>query len=205
MFLEKLGKFLFSNIRPSLFLSLLLPPFFATAFILFHKYSDLQELKCRFEIAQKNQKKSLERLHRKESFLSRYANKNPYFLNQKIEDFPLLQNEKNKIVSMINTSAFPNAEVLNNRLQDLENNHISFIEENTQILGNIKEIEEKQSNPVQMDEEDLKNVLFSLEFEQNDSPQILITDFRLSKQSTSLQQQVFEVEMDLIKREFSTP
>jgi hypothetical protein len=61
-----------------------------------------------------------------------------------------------------------------------------------------------------MDENDLKTILSLIEdipvdsaLPSKSSPQILIKDFRLKKQETSLQTSVFEVQMDLLKREFT--
>ena len=76
----------------------------------------------------------------------------------------------------------------------------------------MKEVEEKQRHPVQMDESDLKQILSLIEDLPVDSflpsagsPQLLIKEFRLKKQETPLHTEVFEVEMDLLKREFSEP
>ena len=70
----------------------------------------------------------------------------------------------------------------------------------------MKEVDEKQRYPVQMDESDLKQILSLIEERQTSGrykrPQILIKTFTLKKCETPLQTEVFEVEMALLKREF---
>jgi hypothetical protein len=206
MFLEKLGKTIFTRISPPFFFGLLLLPFVLVTIILFQKHSEIQELEERFTSAIKKEKGAFERRERKNRFLSRYSNPNAYFIDQNIETFSLLQSEKGKLESMLNHPAFPDSPSLKERLVFLQNNQLSFIEENINTTSNIKEVEEKQRHPVQMDETDLKNLLLLIEdvdSKMESRPQILIQNFHLKKVDTSLQTEVFEVEMDLIKREFT--
>ena len=210
MFLEQCGQFFFSRMRPSFFFAFCLFPLFMAAILLFMEHGQLQDLEMRFANAAHKEKLSVARRGRKDRFLQRYGHADPYFLDQKIESFALLQKEAKKLESLLNHPAFPESLSLKERLAFLKENRFSFAEENIRVSTQIKEVEEKQRHPVQMDESDLKNILSLIEdvpiessLPSKNSPQIVIKDFRLKKQETSLQTPVFEVEMDLIKREFT--
>ncbi len=209
MFLEACGKFFFSKMRPLFFFILSTLPVLIAVFFLFLKLNQLQDLEERFAAAVRKEKTASERKMRKEKFLQRYSQADPYFLDREIESFPLLQKEKEKLESLLHHPAFPESQSIKNRLAFLYENRLTFMEENIQSSSQIKEVEEKQRRPVQMDEQDLKKILSLIEDIPVDSytppvqsPQILIKNFWLKKQETSLQTEVFEVEMNLLKREW---
>jgi hypothetical protein len=73
----------------------------------------------------------------------------------------------------------------------------------------MKETLEKQKMPIELDEEDLKNLLalieetpFHLALPKMNRPQLIISDFSLTKKNAPLQNEVFELRMDILKREF---
>lgn len=208
MFFENCGRFFFSRIRPSFFFALVAFPILAAALFLFLEYTKLQDLQERFSKAARKEKIASQRKERKERFLQRYSHANPYFLDQQIESFPLLQKEKQRLESLLHHPGFPNHQSFKDRLHFLSENRLAFAEENIRTSSQIKEVDEKQRHPVQMDEGDLQKILSLLEDLPTDPllherPQIVIKDFRLKKQQTPLQTEVFEVEMDLLKREFT--
>ncbi|HSX10341.1 MAG TPA: hypothetical protein VLF94_01305 [Chlamydiales bacterium] len=208
-FFEKCGLIFFSRTRPLFFFALAVFPILAAALFIFMEKSKLQELEGRFAAAARKEKIAFERKARKERFIHRYSHADPYFLDQKIEAFPLLQAEKERLSSLLHHPAFPDSEVLKERLRFLTDNRLAFAEENIQTSSQMKEIDEKQRRTVEMDESDLQKILSLLEdtpigpyLPPNDSPQILIKELHLKKHETPLQTQVFEVDMDLLKREF---
>lgn len=208
-FFERSGQIFFSRMHPVFFFLLTMLPVLAAACFVFLEKGHLQDLEERFAAAARKEKISLERKARKERFIQRYSQADPYFLDQKIESFPLLLAEKEQLESLLHHPAFPESTVLKDRLQFLNDNRLAFVEENMKTSSQWKEVEEKQRRPVQMDEQDLQKILSLIEDVQvgpyipsNTSPQILIKDFRLKKQETPLNQ-VWEAEMDLFKREFT--
>lgn len=210
MFFEQCGRLFFGKIRPFFFFFALSLPFVFTSWFLFLEYTQLQSLQERGINASKKQKIAFERKGRKETFLKRYTHTDPYFLNQSIEALPLLQSEKQKIESLLHHPAFPESQLLQERLSFLDRNRLSFAEDNIRVSSRIKETDEKQRYPVQLDENDLHLLLALIEhiplkhFEPSlKSPQLLIKNFQLQKHKTPLQTDVFELEMDLLKREFS--
>lgn len=210
MFLEKCGQFFFLKMRPPFFFALAILPLIGAALLLSQKSGELEDLEDRYAGAARKEKLALERKSRKERFLARYSNSNPYFLDQQIESFPLLTNEQQKLQSLLHHPAFPESQAIKNRLAALNENRLAFTEEKIEVSSQMKEVEEKQRHPVQMDENDIKQILSLIEDvpienyqPATGSPQILIKELRLKKQETELHTEVFEVEMDLIKREFT--
>ena len=210
MFFEKCGILFFSKMRPVFFFALVAAPLLIASFFLYQEVLQYQELQERFLKASRKEQLAMERMGRKERFLHRYSQATPYFLDQTIESLPLLQKEKEQLKSLLNHPAFPESVAIKERLSFIEENRLAFKEEKIETSKQMKEVQEKQRHPVQMDENDLKQILALLEDVQIDeclpkihSPQILIKEFHLKKIETPLQQEVFEVEMDLIKREFS--
>jgi hypothetical protein len=210
MFLEKCGKLFFSSMRPIFFFALVFLPLLTATLLLFLEHTELQNLQSRFSNAARKEKIAFARKSRKERFLQRYCHADPYFIDHTIESFPLLQLEKGRLESMLYHPAFPESRLFKDRLAFIDANRLSFVEENIQASAHIKEVDEKQRHPVQMDEHDLKKILSLIEdvpidtaLASKNSPQILIKDFRLKKLQTPLQRDVFEVQMDLLKREFT--
>jgi hypothetical protein len=210
MFLEKCGQFFFLRMRPPFFFAMAIFPLIAAALLLSQRSEELQELENRFASAARKEKLAMERKARKERFLTRYSRSNPYFLDQQIESFPLLSNERTKLQSLLVHPAFPESQAIKNRLASLNDNRLAFSEEKIEVSSQMKEVEEKQRHPVQMDESDIKQILALIEdvpidiyLPASGSPQILIKELRLKKQETPLHTEVFEVEMDLLKREFT--
>lgn len=209
LFLEKCGQFFFSRMRPAFFFALTVFPILAAALFIFLEKSKLQELEERFATAARKEKIAFERKARKERFIQRYSHSDPYFLDQQIESFPLLEAEKERLTAMLHHPAFPESQTLEARLRFLNSNRFAFAEENIRTSSQMKEIDEKQRYPVQMDENDLQKILSLVEdvpigpyLPSNKSPQILIKELKIKKKETPLQTQVFEVDMELLKREF---
>jgi len=211
-FLENMGRFSFAKMRPFFFFVILVLPLLSAAVFLFFQNTRIQELEERFASASAKGKMAFERKAKKERFLRHYSNADPYFLDQKIESFSFLQNEKNQLETWLRHPALPRKEAIQERLSFLTEgtNRLSFAEENIRASGRIKETDEKQRHPVQMDENDLKKLLALIEDIQigsylpsNESPQLIVRELRLKKIKSPLQSEIFEIEMDLLKREFA--
>ena len=207
MLLERCGKACFTQIRPTLFFSLLLLPIFLAIIYLSFQKIQLQQLENRFAATAEKGKSTIEKKRRKEQFLNRFSEADPYFINKKIESLAFLETEKENLKILIQHPALPNKKLLKERFAFLsgEENRLAFSEENIRSSTKIKETDEKQRHPVQVDEKDLKK-LFSLiedvSINPFPSPQLIIRNFKLKKRETLLQNEVFEVEMELLKREW---
>lgn len=205
------GKFFFQRLHPLLFLALLATPFLGSLFFLFSQVSEIQFLETKLITTTQRAKGVVDRKNKKERFLKRYCKANPYFLDEHIESLPFLQKEKNRLESLLKHPAWPAKGPIQDRLASIESekNRLLFKEENIQTNSQVKETEEKQKHPIQIDQEDLQKLLSYLEDlpigshePLLQSPQLIIRNFHLKKQKTPFQNEVFELEMDLLKREF---
>ena len=211
MFFEHCGRLCFAYARPLFFYLLLLIPLLGTGGYLLIEYTTLRELENRcLSIAQKDVA-AIERKKRKERFLNRYAHADPFFLDKRIEALTFLHNERAKIESLMNHPAFLNKSDLLARLQFLgsQKNRLMFSEEQIRSSPHLKETEEKQRFPVQMDLEDLERLLAYIEDipigkaePLQEMPQLILSDFKITKTDNPLHLEVYEIEMDLLKREW---
>lgn len=91
---------------------------------------------------------------------------------------------------------------------DVLDNRLLFAEEKITKDDAFIEVEERQQHPVALNMEDLKHLLSSIEGVSVDSftpkpgrPQLIIRDFHLKKAPISSEEEIFIVDMKLIKRE----
>ncbi len=210
MLLERIGKFYFSQKTSLLFYILILFPLVLGGAFLSFQYAELQNLKADFYQTCKKGKIALLKKKTKEDFIRKHANTHPCFL-ENLESTPFLFSEIQELENLIRHPAIADKQALKARLNFLTKgaNCLRFTEEAIHSSSSIKETEEKQLHPVQMNEEDIKKLLSSLEEIPIESypaleslPQIIITDFHLEKKQTPLKTDVFEVDMQFIKREF---
>ena len=68
----------------------------------------------------------------------------------------------------------------------------------------IRETEEKQRYPIQVDEKDLEKLLSLLEGVSNasSSPQIVVTQCQVQRKPIDIGGEVYELELELLKREW---
>jgi hypothetical protein len=114
--------------------------------------------------------------------------------DQILESLPLLETEGRR-VQVLYAQDKENLQ-LKQRLEFLKSgkNRISFTEEKRRTHGKLREIEEKLARRVEMNEEDLQTVLPLLE------PRI-IREFDLTKQMTPSEEEVYSIDLKVIKRE----
>jgi hypothetical protein len=146
---------------------------------------------------------------RKESsLLASLKNPDPHYLDKNVETLTFLLPE----IKKLETIQLENAEeeVLAKRLQMLKEggNRLLFSEEQIRTNDLFRETEEKQQQPVELNEEDLKKLLCLIEGvtiwpygPKEGRPQLIIKDFTLSKKELSSHEKVFVVSLQLIKRE----
>lgn len=210
--LERCGKLFFFRLSPFLFFFLTVFPLLGISLFLFLQNQRISDLETRFSTALAKEKASFARKSNKEAFLARYSDPDPYFLDREIESLSFLQEEKAQIAARLQHPAQQRKERLIERLAflDGEENRLRFREETLRASGKIKETDEIQAHPVQMDESDLQKLLSRVEDvpigpypPTTASPQLLIQDMKIKKIETPVQTEVFEVEMHLLKREFT--
>lgn len=180
------------------------------AFFLYQETQSFLDLEETGSLAMGRVKSAFQRKLRKEAFLAKHENSDPYFLDKEIESLRFLEREKRQLKGWLSHPAISNKEKITRRMQFLEGNEnrLSFAEGDIQTSKTCKETMEKQRNPIEIDAEDLNNLLAHIEetSEPNTSakkvPQLLICNFSMTQKNTLLQNEVFEITMDLLKREF---
>jgi hypothetical protein len=189
-------------------------PLLFSGIYLFNHLAVQEELENRFRTAAKKGAIALERKARKEHFILNHSSVDPFFLDKHIESLLFLQSELSTIQSMLQHPALANKRLLQERLQFLESgkNRLAFIEENIRSTSKIKETDERQRHPVQMDEKDLQKLLAYVEQIPIDQtkpidamPQLVVRDMKIKKTENALHSEIYEVEMQLLKREWMEP
>ena len=190
---------------------LLATPPLITWIIIAHESQELDIVQDRFCWAMNKAQAALDRKMRKERFLERYSPSDPYFLDMQVESPVFLEEEKNQLTKWLAHPALTEKRSLLERLEflDSEENTLCFTEEEIQFSNAWKETLEKQKRSIQIDNNDLKKLLTLIEdipisgsLSKSQRPQLIITDFTLQKIQTPLQNEVFELNIELLKREF---
>jgi hypothetical protein len=212
-FLGSVGRFLCKKNRMPLFLGCLaIGPIGASIFLYLEKQemAALEETSAHAIIRSKS---AFDRKARKEAFFAKHRNSDPYFLDKEIESLSFLNHEKQQLIGWLNHPAISNKEKLTRRMNYLQQgeNRCTFAEEEIQVSKTCKETKEKQRYPVEVDMDDINKLLTLIEespiLENGDlgmkgRPQLLIYSFSMIKKNAPLQNEVFEITMDLLKREF---
>ena len=207
---EPIGRFFFEKNRLWLLLALLCAPFFAGIAFLSPRFLTLREVEQSFDAAALRGRSSLEKRVQREEFLRRYTASEPYFIDQYLESFPLLQKELKELKSIQNHPACANRDFVQHRIGFIESseNRLAFAEENIRTSKKVKETDERLLHPVEIDADDLEHLLSLIEdiplgsnIPYPHSPQLLIQDFSLIKKNRG----VYELNLTLLKREFTEP
>lgn len=133
-----------------------------------------------------------------------YSKADPHFLDQKIGTLPLLVQEKKALEKLMKECAYPGGASNEARYRFLagEENRLHFQPGATQTKEKIEETLMTLAHPVEIDAADMKKILQMIEEKQVGQPELLITDFKLNKKLTPNKREVYELQMQLIKREF---
>ncbi len=175
-------------------------------FFLFNSISTLSIFKEEvFSLHQLAMNSLFKRLQRMD-FLSSFSEPNPNFIQQELEGISLLEREKEAYQEIFQYPLFKHDAKYAARLSFLQSNHLLFHEESRKSTIHIKETEERQLQPVEINGSDLEQILSIIEHLQissyhpkSGSPQIIFTDFRLKNLSDNSH---FQLNTKLLKREF---
>lgn len=180
--------------------------YFLTQFIF-----GMQELKTLDEEVERVHVKTVlhEESKRKESALfASLKNPDPHYLDKHVETLTFLLPEVKKFEAILTET--PGDEQISRRLQFLKDggNRLAFSEEQIRNHEMFRETEEKQQHSIEMNEEDLKKLLCLIEGitiwpygPKEGRPQLIVTDFKMTKKELANQEKVFVVSMDILKRE----
>jgi len=150
---------------------------------------------------------SLEYRKQIKNFIEKHSNFDKSFIDNNLENMKFLENEKNILCNLTNHVAFLNNKQIKKRLDFIQSkkNMLKFAEEKLKQNALIKETDETQLYPIEIDESDLQKILSIIEFcelsnsiTKIDSPQLIIKNFLLNKEK----EKTFFLDMKILKREY---
>ncbi len=136
---------------------------------------------------------------------------NHFYIDKYLETLEFLEPEVESLQKVLKNKNFADDENIKKRLDFLtgQTNHLVFTEGVVQSTPVFQETTETLVHPVEMNIQDIKKVLAKIEgvpliAEElaPDRPQLLILDFKMEKKKINERNEVFLVNLKLLKREF---
>ncbi|MFN0065802.1 MAG: hypothetical protein ACKVOH_06165 [Chlamydiales bacterium] len=147
----------------------------------------------------KVRRQSLNNLVRKE-----FGQSDPLYLSRNLEGLALLEKERIALEKLFANRSFTGNESAEKRhafIVDGEN-RLSLIEKSCQKSDGIVETAYGLLHPVEIDGENLRQILSVIETKTLGQPQLLCTDFKITRKETSMGSEVYQLSLKLLKREF---
>jgi hypothetical protein len=142
---------------------------------------------------------------------SHFREADHFYIDKYIESIPLLEPEIESLQKIVNNPNFTEDENIKKRLEFLTGpgNSLSFSEGVVQSTPNFQETTETLVHPVEVNITDVQNILSKIEgihagpyAPSPGRPQLIILDFKLEKKSVSEKNEIFLLNLKLLKREF---
>ena len=133
-----------------------------------------------------------------------------FYIDKNLETLDFLEPEVESLKKVLNNKNFPDDENIKKRLDFLTSgNNLTFTEGVVQSNPVFQETTETLVHPVEVDAKDIRTVLAKIEGTQigNETPspnrpQLIILDFKLEKKQATDKNEVFLLNLKLLKREF---
>lgn len=140
-----------------------------------------------------------------------YKEADHFYIDKNLETLDFLGPEEESLNVLVNNKYFAGDENVKKRLDLIgsEANSFLFTESNVQNYPYFQETTLSLVHPVEVNLSDLQHILALIEGESIGSyqpapgrPQLIITDFKIDKKEVSPNNEVFQLNMKLLKREF---
>lgn len=140
-----------------------------------------------------------------------YRDADHFYIDKNLETISLLEPEIESLKAMLNNPNFPDDESVKKRLDFLSGaeNTLVFTEGVVQSTPTMQEVTETLVHPVEVNIDDIKRILCAVEGismngckASTERPQLLILDFKIEKKNVSEKNQVYLLNLKLLKREF---
>lgn len=133
-----------------------------------------------------------------------YTETDPLYLENQLEPLSFLKKERENLEQLLQNPTFTGNEAAEKRYAYLTShaNRLEFLQGSPLASEGIQETVCWLSHPVEIDSYDLKELLARLEGNRKGKPQLLITDFKCQKKILLSGNEVFELNIKLLKREF---
>jgi hypothetical protein len=145
------------------------------------------------------------------SVLNHFAQADHFYIDKNLETMSFLEPELESLRKMQGDPNFPDDENIKKRIDTLtgNSNNMVFTEGVVQSTPLFQEVTETLVHPVEIDVGDLKRILCRVEgipigdcTPPPDRPQLLILDFKMERKNISEDNDVFLLNLKLLKREF---
>jgi hypothetical protein len=139
-----------------------------------------------------------------------YRDADHFYIDKRLESIPLLENEVEALQKIVSHKNFMGDEDVKKRLEYLTStNHLRFSEGVVQTYPQFQETTETLITPVELNVQDIQKILTLAEGVKineleapKDRPQLIILDFKLDKKKLQEKNEVFLLNMKLLKREY---
>lgn len=197
--------------RKMLYLMVLgLVPIVLVLFYLFSELGTVSELNDTVQMVQdqallREKKQALNTAVR-----NHYTNADHFYIDKQLETLDFLEPELASLEKVVSNRNFTEDPAVKKRLEFLsEDNYLQFSEGVVQSMGTFQDTVETLVRPVEVNVDDIKKILAKIEGVQigpygpgPDRPLLIIQDFKLSKKDATPGNEVFVLDMKLLKREF---
>lgn len=138
------------------------------------------------------------------SLRAAHLQKDPTYLERELGQLPLLQRERETLKPFVENNWLVGNEAVVQRYHFLSSkkNSLTFLEKEEASTKDLRESKSSLSAPVEVDTHDLKKVLHLLEGAEAQKPLLFISECALEKKSTPEGNEVWLLQLTLIKREF---
>ena len=142
-----------------------------------------------------------------------YRETDHFYIDKHLETLSFLEPETETLQKLVNNKYFAGDENVKRRLEHITgpNNALLFSEGNVQSYPFFQETTDTLVHPVEVNLEDLKEILALVEGQNigqykpgPNRPQLIIIDFKLGKKEATDTNDVFQLNMKLLKREYSS-
>ncbi len=189
------------NLKTSIFLiPLSLIPLGWVVVVLEKENSHLKSAAQHIEILQRKAQTLQQKQTREEVVWKQVEKSDPLYLSQAVESIPLLVSELQRV--QVLAKQYPEKRPLHERLAFLQSgqNQIRFVEKTQRKGPYFQETELKLQNPVQMNDEDLRKFLNSIEGKDPFKPLLIVKNFELKKKKEKGDEMIYNIQLELIKR-----
>lgn len=180
-------------------------------FYINHTLDPLDRLKEEIENIAVNGAKKQRQQKDNQAVMVAFENVDRFYIDKELETLPLLTKEIEAIRQALENKRNAPNEVLQKRLETVTSatNHLVFSEGVVQKYPFFQEVTETLVHPVEVDATDVQHILAIIEGREigpfspkAGRPQLLILDFRLERKSILQKNEIFLLNMKLLKREF---
>ncbi|KAF3362576.1 hypothetical protein PHSC3_000815 [Chlamydiales bacterium STE3] len=190
---------------------LCLIPFLFVVFQFYSKLNSVADLETQLEKVQHLALVQEKRQANNLTVISHFKDADHFYIDKNLETLTFLEPEVEALQKIVSHKNFPDDEVIKKRLEFLtgSGNSLKFSEGVVQTFPQFQETTETMIHSVEINIEDLQKILTRVEgvavgpFEPSPNrPQLIVLEFKLDKKKAADKNEVFLLNMKLLKREF---